>query len=256
MKASDMQAALSVVIPLFNESVCLKENINKTLAFIDGLDTIYELVLVDDGSTDTTLELCRGLAESHPQIRVLSYSPNRGKGFAVKTGMLAASGRFILFMDADLAVPLEYLPQCLKRLEQGAPVVIASRHAPGAVIQVSESKLREFMGEVFRKMAQTGLGLPVSDITCGLKGFSQEAARAIFPLARVERWTYDAEILLIAKKLGYVVAEVPITWFHSDHSAVRVGRDAAQSIIDMLKIFYWSHANSYKIHTSKPKESG
>ncbi len=254
MTTHDSSVELSVIIPLYNEESCIIENIGKTVSFLDALDMDYEIILVNDGSTDGTLSLCQGLAKNSSRIRLHGHKPNRGKGYSVASGMLAGTGKFRLFMDADLAVPLEYLIPFLEQLRKGAPIVIASRHAQGAAIQVRESATREFMGKVFRQMALKGLGLPVTDVTCGLKAFSQEACQAIFPLARIERWTYDAEILLLAAKLGYPIAEVPIIWFHNQDSAVRVGRDAAQSLVDLLRIGFWSLTGAYGLNARKSHE--
>ena len=245
MQNSESAVELSVIIPLYNEESCLEHNVGKTVAFLNSLGMAYEVVLVDDGSKDSTLTLCRELALKYSMVRVHGHKPNRGKGYAVKTGMLEGRGKYLLFMDADLAVPLEYLPACLDSLRQGNSVVIASRHAPGACISKPESPMREFMGKIFRKMALTGLGLPVTDVTCGLKAFSREACQAVFPLARIERWTYDAEIILLASRMGYAISEIPITWFHNQDSAVRVVKDAAQSLVDLIRIKYWALSGSY-----------
>ena len=248
---SEFPVELSVIIPLYNEAACLIPNVESTISHLAGMNVSYEIVLVDDGSRDGTLDLCHVLAERFPEVRVHGHKPNRGKGYAVKSGMLAGRGEYLLFMDADLAVPLDYLNPCLEKLRQGSPVVIASRHARGAAICKRESPLREILGKVFRKMALLGLGLPVSDVTCGLKAFSSEARLAVFNPARIERWTYDAEILLLASRLGYSISEVPITWFHNDDSAVRVLKDAVQSMMDLIRIKYWAISGAYE-KTGKP----
>ncbi|MBU2488462.1 MAG: glycosyltransferase family 2 protein [Proteobacteria bacterium] len=227
---------LSVVIPLYNETRCLTENLARTLEYLEGRGESFEIVLVNDGSLDETSRLCEEAASRHPQVKALGYSVNRGKGYAVKTGVLAALGDRVLFMDADLAVPLSYIEPCVQALDQGADLVLASRHAQGASIQVPESFVRRFMGEVFRQICKWGLGLKVTDVTCGLKGFTRETGKEIFPRCQVERWSYDAEIILLAQALGKKMAEVPVTWFHSRESAVRVGRDAVESFVDLLKI--------------------
>ena len=236
-----MNPEISVVIPLYNEERCLGANAAEVKAFLDARDSSWELILVNDGSRDRTLAIAARLAREDPRIRLISYGKNRGKGYAVRTGMLEARGRYRVFMDADLAVPVEYAGTCHDRLIQGAEVVIGSRHLPGACIQVPEEPLRQALGGIYRKMILAGFRLAVTDITCGLKGFSAEATVAIFSRSVIERWGYDAELLFLAQKLGYRVEEIPVQWFHSFDSAVHVVKDSIRSFAEMIEI-YWRYA--------------
>ncbi|MBW1989048.1 MAG: glycosyltransferase family 2 protein [Deltaproteobacteria bacterium] len=238
---------VSVVIPLYNEARCLEKNAAATLAHLESGGRTHELLLVNDGSTDRTPEVVQRLADEHPAIRALGYAENRGKGCAVRTGMLAAHGDFVVFMDADLAVPLKHLDDCIHALESGADAAIASRHAQGAAIEVPESPLRRFMGEVFRQMCIRGMGIRASDVTCGMKAFTRRAAREVFSRAWVDRWSYDAEILLLAQRLNLKVAEIPVRWFHNPDSAVRVGRDAVESFRDLVLIRWRLASGKYGI---------
>ena len=176
-----MNPEISVVIPLYNEERCLGANAAEVKAFLDARDSSWELILVNDGSRDRTLAIAARLAREDPRIRLISYGKNRGKGYAVRTGMLEARGRYRVFMDADLAVPVEYAGTCHDRLIQGAEVVIGSRHLPGACIQVPEEPLRQALGGIYRKMILAGFRLAVTDITCGLKGFPRRPRRRYFP---------------------------------------------------------------------------
>jgi len=178
-------------------------------------------------------------------VRLVSYTPNRGKGYAVRKGMLAARGRYVLFMDADLAVPIRFVSPCLEHLKNGAPVVVASRHLPDSSLKVRETPIRQLLGEAFRRMAILGLGLKVTDITCGFKGFTRKAAHRVFSHSRIERWGYDAEVIFLAQKYGYHIGEIPVEWHHSFDSKVRVGIDAVRTLIEMFKVRYNDLARRY-----------
>ncbi|MFH1982587.1 MAG: glycosyltransferase [Pseudomonadota bacterium] len=242
-----MSVKVSLVIPLFNEARCLEANVGRVAAYLASCHREWELLLVNDGSTDTSAAIARRLAGDHDRIRLIDSGVNRGKGHAVRTGMMLAQGERRLFMDADLAVPIEFAGRIFDRLAQGDPVVIGSRHLEASALRIREGALRQFMGAVYRRIILWGFGLPVSDITCGLKGFSAAAAADIFSRARIDRWGYDAELLFIAKKLGYAVAEVPVDWYHSFDSAVRVGRDSLVTILETVQIWQNHLLGRYRI---------
>lgn len=126
-------------------------------------------------------------------------------------------------------------------------MVIGSRHLPQSSLRVREHLVRQFLGEVFRRLTQLGLGLRVSDITCGLKGFEKMAAFDIFSRSRIERWGYDAEIIFLAQKLGYDIEEIPVDWYHSFDSKVKVGPASARTLIEILQIYYYYFANHYHL---------
>lgn len=236
-----MNTEISAIIPLFNEDRCLRNTVDAVARYLDSLNRTWELILVNDGSRDRTAAIARELACGDSHIRLLSYGKNRGKGHAVRTGMLDARGRYRIFMDADLAVPVDYIGRCIDRLAQGASVVIGSRHLPGARIRVPESALRQTLGGIYRRMVLTGFGLSVTDITCGLKGFSVAATEAIFSRSIITRWGYDAELLFLAQKFGFRVEEIPVQWFHNFNSSVHVLKDSIRSFIEMVLI-YWRYA--------------
>ncbi|MDI6796962.1 MAG: glycosyltransferase family 2 protein, partial [Desulfatibacillaceae bacterium] len=241
-----IQYDLSIVIPVYNGALFLEATLCTVLKFMETLPLAFELIVVNDGSTDSTPEILSRLEARFPQIRVIGYPINRGKGYAVRQGMLAAKSGFILFMDCDLAVPLDFLPSVIDELQKGADIAIGSRHLPGAAIAMPQGRLRAFLGEIFRQMAINVFCLPVSDITCGLKGFSFQAADSVFSLARINRWSFDLEILFLAKKLGLNIKEIPVVWNHRQGSTVRPIRDALVCLVDMLRITYWNLKNEYK----------
>nr|HID58946.1 glycosyltransferase family 2 protein [Desulfobacterales bacterium] len=238
---------LSIVIPLYNESVCIEPNFEILDDYLRRLQLRYEMILVNDGSTDSTGAICNSIVNRNSHVRLISCHVNRGKGYAVRTGVLDALGRCVIFTDADLAVPVKFIGRCLKHLEASTPVVIGSRHLPGSSFKVRENPLREFLGEVFRRFAKLVLGLRVSDITCGLKGFERKAAFDIFSRSRIERWGYDAEIIFLAQKLGYTIREIPVDWYHSFDSKVRVSRDSIGTLIEIFRVYYYYFANYYHL---------
>ena len=241
---------LSLIVPLYNEASCLEHNVSQMLFFLEASATSYEIVLVNDGSTDNTGAICNRLATDHPAVRAISSAVNRGKGWAVKTGMLKAQGVYEIFTDADLAVPVHFVSPLLKRLRNGAQIVIGSRHLPGSSFKVREGICRQFFGEIFRRLARFSLGLKVSDITCGFKGFSRAAAFEIFSRSLTDKWGYDAEVVFLAQKLHYPIQEIPVEWCHSFDSKVKVGIDSIRTFVELASIirYYWMDRYNLQRH--------
>jgi glycosyltransferase involved in cell wall biosynthesis len=230
---------LSLVLPIYNEESSLKKSFDTINEYLSTLTKDYEIILVDDGSTDSTASIVKEIVKISPESRSLGNSKNQGKGNAVKRGVLDAAGKYIIFTDTDLAVPVHFIGTCLKQLEAGDPVVLASRHLPESSFKVRESFLRQFLGEIFRRFAKLSLGLRVSDITCGLKGLERTAAFDIFSRSRIDRWGYDAEIIFLAQKLGHTIQEVPVDWYHSFDSKVNVGVDSFRTFLEICRVYYY-----------------
>lgn len=241
------EAMVSFVIPVYNEERCLADNVSVLEAYAAQLNIPHELVLVNDGSTDASLEICLAIAGENPHVRVLGQPVNRGKGFAVRTGMLSSRGVFRIFMDADLAVPVDYIENCIACLAKGADVVIGSRHLPGASIRVPEEAVRQTLGGIYRRLVLSAFGLQVTDITCGLKGFGKSAAEAVFRRSRIDRWGYDAEILFLAQHLGLVFREIPVDWYHSFDSDVHIIKDSFRTLVEMFQIYFRYAAGRYHL---------
>lgn len=228
---------VSIVIPTYNEGARIRSCLEKVVNYLDARFSRFEIIVVDDGSTDETHQQVAESSNKEPRIRCVRFSANHGKGFAVRQGVLAAGGDVIFFTDADLSTPVEEIQKGLEELENGCPVVIASRHHPESIIALSQSRQREAAGKAFNLIVRTLLSLPFRDTQCGFKGFSREAAREIFSLARIDGFAFDAEILVIARGLGYRVKEIPVCWTNSAESKVRPVRDLSRVIRDLLKIY-------------------
>ncbi len=239
----DRMPSLSIVIPAYNEA----RNLPGLFAALeDFLRTekwfALDIVFVDDGSTDATASLIQEFAAQHPDTVRLIVSPaNRGKGHAVRTGMLAATGEWRLFLDADLAVPLSAVGLLIPAMEEGCPVIIGSRALPASRLAVPQGPLRILLGQGFTLLANLVTRAKVSDFTCGFKCFSREAAETLFPKTRIDRWSYDAELLYLARRQGYAIAEIPVTWRNGPETKVRLFRDIFRSFADLVRIILIHH---------------
>jgi glycosyltransferase involved in cell wall biosynthesis len=203
---------LSLIFPAYNEAESLPAAVAAALSYVRERGLAAEVLVVDDGSRDGTAAIARDLAAEEPLVRLLSHSPNQGKGYAVKQGMLAAQGQYRVFLDVDLATPVGELDRLLAALEGGAEVAIGTRYVPAARIETPQRLPRRFMGAVFRVLARAILGLPVSDFTCGFKGFRAAAAERLFGRLSEFGWAFDAELLMLAARAGWEPVEVPVQW--------------------------------------------
>jgi dolichyl-phosphate beta-glucosyltransferase len=211
----------SVVIPAFNEAVRLPPYLEEVVGFFDGRGEPYEVIVVDDGSTDATLATVKALAARQPSVRALSLGVNRGKGAAVRAGMLAAAGALRLFADADGATPIAELKRLEPALAAGADVVIGSRVLVDPAVSVRTRRHRVAAGRVFNWLVAR-LGLRgIADSQCGFKVFTAGAAQALFGALRTEGFGFDVELLMRAQAAGYRVAEVAVNW--ADQPGSKVG---------------------------------
>ena len=217
---------LSLVIPAHNEAARLPRTLPGALAFVEAQPYAAEVIVVDNASTDETRDIAEREARSHPVLRVLA-EPQRGKGAAVRTGALAARGEYIFFADADFSMPAAEIANFLPPVRHDFDVAIGSREAPGAV-RYDEPQLRHLMGRAFNWLVQLLLLPGLHDTQCGFKCFHRPAAEAIFSRQRSIDWTFDVELLYIARRLGYRIVEVPIHWRYEENSRIHPWRDAAR----------------------------
>ena len=228
---------ISVVIPVYNEAACVPVHVEALRPLLQSLaPDDWEIVLVDDGSADGTGAEIARLAATDPRVRGASHPVNRGKGAAVRTGVLASRGSEVLFCDADMSTPPETLREFLVELRAGADVVIGNRKSRAARIERWQPPLRVWLGLGYTRLANALFGLRIADYTCGFKLFRGDAARTIFAATSTERWSFDVEVLARAARAGLSIREVPVTWRHVADTRVRVLRDVVRSFTELLSI--------------------
>jgi len=235
----------SIVIPAYNESARLAASLEKVLAYVHSQGWDAEVIVVNDGSRDNTAEIVRGFAAKDPVVKLLDNPGNRGKGYSVRSGMLYAQGRILLFSDADLSAPIEEAPKLLQALEDGADIAIGSRWLRAETQTQRQPLHRQLFGRIFNLLLRMSLGLQFADTQCGFKAFKRAAAQAIFPLQKIERWGFDPEILFLARKMGFKVEEIPVAWGHSGGARINPVFDGAKMFQEMLRVRWYSIAGEY-----------
>jgi len=224
------------VIPAYNEALRLPQTLVRVREYLDAAGEEYEVIVVDDGSADDTVPLAEREAATWPQLSVIRLGANRGKGAAVRAGMLAATGEHRAFSDADLSTPIEELPRLREHLTGVCQVAIASRALPSSRIDVHQPGRRESMGRMYNRMLRT-VALPgLHDTQCGFKVFTALAAVACFEPLKTLRFGFDAEVLLRARRHGWTVAEVPVRWAHREDSRVSPFRDSFRTLAELIRL--------------------
>jgi len=236
---------LSIVIPAYNESARIGQTLERVLACVDRQGWDAEVLVVDDGSEDRTVEIVRGWMERSTRLRLVRNVGNRGKGYSVRNGLLQAAGEVVMFTDADLSAPMEEAERLLAAIQEGADVAIGSRWMDRTRQTIHQPLYRRFFGRCFNWVTRTVMGLPFKDTQCGFKAFTRAAAQVIFRLQRIERWGFDPEVLFIARKLGYTIREVPVTWGHDERSRMSYLRDGLKMLEEMAAIRGNSLAGRY-----------
>jgi dolichyl-phosphate beta-glucosyltransferase len=228
---------LSVVIPCFNEARKIENDIQAALEYLSTRAYSFELILVDDGSTDGTAGILVEYALAcSSSIRPICYQPNRGKGYAVRTGMLQASGRYRLFADAGLCVPFSEIEKGLALLEGGADVAIASRKMAESQVVEQQAGYRRIGSSVFGLLVRNWMGLRYSDTQCGFKLFTAKAAEQLFSAARIDGFMFDAETLINARKFGLTVKEFPVEWRADPDSRYKPFSGSLRNLIELVRI--------------------
>jgi len=231
----DDAVQLSVVIPCYNEARRLPESLTRVLVYCDGIGKPYEVILIDDGSTDHTLCYMSQAGRRCPAIKVVGFRSNGGKGRAVAEGVRVSTGASVLFTDADLSTPIEEVVKLQRALEAGADVAFASRAAPGAR-ELNRVAYRRVMGRLFNLLVQAFLLPGFRDTQCGFKLFRGTVARELFANLQTDGFAFDVEVLLRARRAGYRVEEVPVHWVDSDSTTVSPVRHALQMVRDVLRL--------------------
>jgi glycosyltransferase involved in cell wall biosynthesis len=230
----ESEVDLSVVIPAFNEASRLPGAIREVTRYLDGRELSAEVLLVENGSSDETIQIAEGAAAQDGRFQAI-HLPERGKGRAVRAGVLASRGRIVAFCDADFSMPVDEMDRLLEEVERGADIAIASREAPGAR-RIGEPGLRHLQGRVFNGLVRV-LAVPgLEDTQCGFKAFRREVAREIFRRQLLTGWAFDVEVLFLARRSGFVIREVPVTWQYDPSSRVRPVHDTIAMMRELLSI--------------------
>lgn len=238
--------ALSVVIPAYNEESRLPVTLNSVHSFLVATNADFELIVVNDGSTDNTVGVVEEFAKHHAGIRLMSYGANKGKGYAVKTGVLASEGDLVLIDDADGNAPIEELSRLRDAIDSGADIAIGSRNKPDSDTVIKALAYRTVMGNTFNRIVQTLLLPGVYDSQCGFKLFKRQCAHDIFTASLVTGYAFDVEVLYIAKLHGYTISEVPVNWHAVPGSKVNVVVDSIKMLIEVTNIWLRSATGKYR----------
>lgn len=238
---------ISVIIPTYNEEVLIQDTLERTAAFLQGKYDFYEIIITDDGSLDSTLNIVQTLARKNPHIKVLSSNQNHGKGYAVRQGMLQAKGDYVFFMDADLSTPLDEIPNLLDGMNrENADVGIGSRALTESRLVKPQNFLRQSMGKIFNILFQIVLMRGIKDSQCGFKCFRRESIKSIFNQAVISGFCFDAEILFIARKRGFLILELPVKWINCEDSRVSIISSSAHMLLDIFNIRFNEALGRYK----------
>jgi glycosyltransferase involved in cell wall biosynthesis len=230
--------AVSIVIPAYNEEERLLSTLEAVLKYLSKKqDLNAEVLVVNDGSSDSTHDIAQSFAGRDVTVRVIDNPGNRGKGYSVRHGVMESSGEWILFSDADLSAPIEEFDKLLwEARRQDADVAIGSRAVDRSLIGVHQSAFRENAGRIFNLLMRVVTGLPFSDTQCGFKLFSKKAAREVFSRQQIERFGFDAEVLFIARQRGFKTIEVPVRWNHVEGTKVSMFADSLNMFLDLVRI--------------------
>ncbi len=228
---------LSVIVPAYNEEHRLLPTLERLHAFLSAQPLRYEILVVDDGSKDRTCEVVETAIQTIPNLALVRQSPNRGKGAAVRRGMLAARGQIRVMCDADCSMPPEQLPRVLAPIIAcKAEIAIGSRYAEGAKTDVKQPKYRVLWSRLANKVIQRSLVPGIRDTQCGFKAFTAESARNLFASATIDGWAFDLEILALARRRGFAIEEVGVEWKDDNRSRVNPLKDMWKVIREALII--------------------
>jgi len=227
---------LSVIIPAYNEEKRLPKTLKEIDKYLRNQSYDYEIIVVNDGSKDKTIEVVNNLKSEIKNLKLIDNKINQGKGAVVRQGMLEAKGDFRIFTDADNSTSLDQIEKMWPEFESGYDIVIGSRDVKGAVLDPPQKFFRRFVGDGFKIFRKIIVGLwEIQDSQCGFKCFTKKSAQDIFPKCKINRFAFDPEILVIAKKLGFKIKEIPVYWKNDPDSKVKF-KSMIKMAIDLLKI--------------------
>jgi glycosyltransferase involved in cell wall biosynthesis len=229
----------SIVIPAYNESGRIPATLQSVVECVRSNGWAAEVLVVDDGSRDSTAQVVSAFAVHAPEVRLIRNPGNRGKGYSVRNGVLQALGEIVMFTDADLSAPIEEAERLFAALAAGADIAIGSRWLERTRQTIRQPLYRQFFGRCFNAVTRAVMTLPFADTQCGFKAFTRNAAQTVFQLQTIERWGFDPEILFIALKRGYRIQEVPVSWAHDERSRMSYLKDGMRMLQD-IAIVRWN----------------
>lgn len=237
---------LSIIIPVHNEQHRLPPALENLYTYLQQQPYSFEILVVENGSSDDTLALAQEFARCHSGVRVLHES-RRGKGLAVRRGMLESQGEYRFMCDVDFSMPIDQINRFFAPLQNGADIAIASREAPGAV-RYGEPQYRHLVGRIFNWMIRWMVLPGLHDTQCGFKCFKARAAEDLFRAQRLSGWSFDVEVLFIARRRGYRIAEVPVPWYFNPDTKVRLFQDSLRMFVELLTIRWNAARGWYEPH--------
>jgi glycosyltransferase involved in cell wall biosynthesis len=229
----------SIIIPAYNESARIPATLEAVVSAVRAHQWDAEVVVVNDGSTDSTAQIVRDFAVNFPEVRLIENPGNHGKGYSVRNGILNALGEIVLFTDSDLSAPIEEAARLFAAIEAGADIAIGSRWLESGRQTHRQPLYRQFFGRCFNLVTRMVMSLPFVDTQCGFKAFTRNAAQTVFQLQTIERWGFDPEILFIALKRGFTVREVAVSWAHDERSRISYLKDGLQMLKELM-IIRWN----------------
>ncbi|TSC92172.1 MAG: putative glycosyltransferase [Candidatus Berkelbacteria bacterium Licking1014_96] len=235
---------LSVILPAYNEEARILPSLRRRHEYLEKQNYDYELIVVNDGSTDRTRKIVEQAIRDWPRFKLIDNKINKGKGGVVKQGMLAAQGEWRLFMDVDESVPINEIERFWPHIKN-YEVIIGSRYIEGGKITKKQPLLRRIISRGGNLLTQTFVAWGIKDTQCGFKMFTEHAAKEIFPLQTMERWSFDMELIAIAKKHGYKIKEVPVIWEEEAGSKVQAAKAALRSLRDVFVIWWRKITGKY-----------
>jgi len=225
---------ISVVIPAYNEEKRIEESLRKISGFLSKKSEDYEIIVVNDGSTDKTSGIVKKF--DNKKVRLIENKSNNGKGYSVKKGVIAAKYSLVLYSDCDLATPIESLDKFVEYINQGYDIIIGSRNLKKSKIIVHQPIYRQLMGKIFPLLVDIIALTGFKDTQCGFKLYKTKAAKNIVEKQRTNGFSFDVEMLLVAKKMHYKIKEVPITWISKGESKVDIIKDPIKMLVDLIRI--------------------
>ena len=229
----------SIVIPAYNERARIPATLEAVVDCIRNRGWSAEVIVVNDGSRDSTAEVVRAFVGNAPEVRLIENPGNRGKGYSVRNGILQAQGQVVMFTDSDLSAPIEEAKLLFDAIDQGADIAIGSRWLDKNRQTHRQPLYRQFFGRCFNAVTRAIMGLPFADTQCGFKAFTREAAQTVFKLQTIERWGFDPEILFIALKRGFRIVEVPVSWSHDERSRMSYIKDGF-TMLGEIALIRWN----------------